>query len=70
MSQTETVLEYSVVGMSCDHCVLSLTEEVGAVAGVERVAVELASGRMLVAGDASEEAVREAVAEAGYEVGS
>ena len=70
MSQTETVREYSVVGISCDHCVLSVTEEVGAVAGVERVAVELASGRMMVAGDASEEAVREAVAEAGYEVGS
>jgi copper chaperone len=70
MIQTETVREYSVVGMSCDHCVLSVTEEVGAVAGVERVAVELASGRMVVAGDASEEAVREAVAEAGYEVGS
>jgi copper chaperone len=70
MSQTETVREYTVVGMSCDHCVLSVTEEVGAVAGVERVAVELANGRMTVAGDASEEAVREAVAEAGYEVGS
>jgi copper chaperone len=69
MSQTETVREYTVVGMSCDHCVLSVTEEVGAIGGVERVAVELASGRMVVSGDASEQAIREAVAEAGYEVG-
>ena len=70
MSQSETVREYGVVGMSCDHCVLSLSEDIGAVAGVERVTVELANGRMVVTGDASEQAIREAVAEAGYEVGS
>ena len=27
MNQTETVHEYSVIGMSCDHRVLSVTEE-------------------------------------------
>jgi copper chaperone CopZ len=32
--------------------------------------VELASGRLVVAGDVSEQAVRDAVAEAGYEVAS
>jgi copper chaperone len=68
MSPTANVREYTVLGMTCDHCVLSVTEEVGEVAGVERVDVELASGRMVVAGDATEQAVREAVAEAGYEV--
>ncbi|MGZ6642339.1 MAG: hypothetical protein ACXVFN_21060 [Solirubrobacteraceae bacterium] len=38
-------------------------------AGVEAVAVDLASGRMTVAGrDFADHAVRSAVAEAGYEV--
>ena len=68
MSPAASLREYTVLGMTCDHCVLSVTEEVGEVAGVERVDVELASGRMVVAGDASEQAVRDAVAEAGYEV--
>ena len=70
MSQTGSVREYTVVGMSCDHCVLSVTEEVSEVAGVQNVDVELASGRLVVAGDVSEQAVRDAVAEAGYEVAS
>jgi copper ion binding protein len=70
MSQPGKIREYTVAGMTCDHCVLSVTEEVGEVAGVERVDVELASGRMVVAGDASEHAIRAAVAEAGYEVAS
>jgi len=68
MSPSTNLREYTVVGMTCDHCVLSVTEEVGEVAGVERVDVDLTSGRMIVAGDASEQAVRDAVAEAGYEV--
>jgi copper chaperone CopZ len=60
---------YIVAGMTCEHCVLSVTEEVCAVAGVERVDVDLASGRMRVHGAAfSDAAVRDAVAEAGYEV--
>lgn len=60
---------YSVVGMTCDHCVLSVREEVSEVAGVRDVGVDLASGRLRVAGDdVSDAAVREAVAAAGYEV--
>jgi len=70
MSQTGAVREYTVLGMTCDHCVLSVTEEVSELAGVQNVDVELASGRLVVTGDASEQAVRDAVAEAGYEVAS
>jgi copper chaperone len=67
----ETVREYTVNGMTCDHCVLSVTEEVGEVAGVEQVDVELASGRLVVRGTGiSDDAVKAAVAEAGYEVAS
>jgi len=60
---------YTIAGMTCGHCVLSVAEEVGEVAGVEDVDVDLASGRLTVAGRRfSDQAVYEAVAEAGYEV--
>jgi copper chaperone len=60
---------YTVRGMTCSHCVLSVREEISEVAGVSSVDVDLASGRLTVTGrgiDAG--AVRAAVAEAGYEV--
>jgi copper chaperone len=60
---------YTVTGMTCEHCVRSVEEEVGEVAGVRAVEVELASGLLTVSGeDFSDEAVRGAVAEAGYQV--
>lgn len=59
---------YTVAGMSCEHCVMSVREEVGEVPGVESVDVDLESGRVLVAGSFKDSAVRDAVAEAGYEV--
>ncbi|MBX5469578.1 MAG: heavy-metal-associated domain-containing protein [Thermoleophilaceae bacterium] len=55
--------------MTCEHCVLSVREEVAEVAGVSDVDVDLASGRLTVTGERfSDDAVRAAVAEAGYEV--
>jgi copper chaperone CopZ len=60
---------YTVYGMTCDHCVLSVTEEVSEVAGVSDVDVDLASGRVAVIGAGySDDAIAHAVAEAGYEV--
>jgi copper chaperone len=60
---------YEIQGMSCEHCVRSVTEEVGEVAGVRAVDVDLAAGRMVVHGeDVDDAAVRAAVDEAGYEV--
>ena len=60
---------YSVTGMTCDHCVRSVEEEVGEVEGVQAVEVELASGLLTVSGEGfSDDAVRGAVAEAGYRV--
>jgi copper chaperone len=60
---------YTVVGMTCEHCVASVTEEVGEVPGVESVAVDLASGAVEVSGtDVDDAAVRAAVEEAGYRV--
>jgi copper chaperone CopZ len=58
---------YTVAGMTCSHCVASVREEVSGVAGVSAVGVELESGRLSVAGEGfSDDAVRGAVAEAGY----
>ncbi len=61
---------YTVSGMTCGHCVASVTEEVSEVAGVTDVQVDLESGRMVVEGEADDAAVRAAVAEAGYSVTS
>jgi copper ion binding protein len=65
MSETST---YTVVGMTCGHCVASVSEEVGAIAGVENVDVDLDSGRVTVtSGSPVDEAqVKAAVEEAGY----
>jgi copper chaperone len=65
-----TTRTYTVTGMSCGHCVRAVTEEVGAVAGVGDVTVDLATGKVTVSadGDLDDAAVREAVEEAGYEV--
>jgi copper chaperone len=69
VNQTPESRVYTVQGMTCSHCVLSVREEVSEVAGVSAVDVDLASGRLTVTGaDVDEQAVRAAVAEAGYEV--
>ncbi len=66
---SETVRVYTVEGMTCQHCVASVREEVGEVAGVRDVTVDLAGGRVEVSGsDVDDAAVRAAVAEAGYRV--
>lgn len=61
---------YTVVGMTCSHCVWSVTEEVSEVPGVTDVDVDLASGRLTVTSDAPVplDAIRDAVSDAGYSV--
>ena len=65
-----TTSTYTVVGMTCGHCVNSVTEEVSQVPGVTDVNVDLASGGLTVTGDTAVEdsLVRAAVEEAGYQV--
>jgi copper chaperone CopZ len=59
---------YTVHGMTCDHCVMSVREEVGELAGVTSVDVDLASGRLTVTGaNLDDSAVADAVAAAGYQ---
>lgn len=59
---------YTVTGMTCGHCVASVTEEVREIPGVEDVTVELESGAVTVtsAEPVDEASVRAAVEEAGY----
>jgi copper chaperone len=59
---------YSVPGISCGHCKAAIEGEVGKVAGVEQVEVDVEARSVRVEGSASDEAVRSAVDEAGYEV--
>lgn len=65
---TSTV--YTVRGMTCEHCVASVTDEISKVVGVTGVSVDLRSGRVSVSHGRpiSDAAVGEAVEEAGYEV--
>jgi copper chaperone len=64
-----TPRDFTVQGMTCSHCVLSVREEVSELPGVSAVGVDLETGRMTVTGQAVDDrAVRAAVADAGYEV--
>ena len=65
-----TTSTYTVVGMTCGHCVNSVTEEVSQVPGVTNVDVDLASGGLTITSEnpVEDSAVQAAVEEAGYQV--
>uniref|UniRef100_E6QS90 Putative Copper-exporting ATPase-fragment CopA n=1 Tax=mine drainage metagenome TaxID=410659 RepID=E6QS90_9ZZZZ len=60
----ETTLQIS--GMTCNHCVMSVTRTLQKVPGVENVQVDLAEGEAVVRGNASVEAMVAAVKATGY----
>jgi copper chaperone CopZ len=67
---TQTV---AVQGMTCDHCVKAVTEEVSAIPGVTDVAVDLVNGgtstvTITAAEPVSDEAIAAAIDEAGYTI--
>lgn len=71
IAESSVLTDYLVEGMTCSHCVRSVTEEITAIPGVADVAVDLNAGgasRVRVASDAplDDAKVREAVEEAGY----
>ena len=61
---------YMIKGMTCAHCVNSVSTELRRLSGVTDVRVDLAAGIATVISDQAIDprAVREAVDEAGYEV--
>ena len=65
-----TTATYTVVGMTCGHCVNSVTEEVTQVPGVTGVELDVASGGLTVTSETTvdDTAVQAAVEEAGYQV--
>jgi copper chaperone CopZ len=66
-----TTTTYTIKGMTCDHCVGAVSSEIGQLAGVREVKVDLGSGTATVTSDQplDPQAVRDAVDEAGdYEV--
>lgn len=69
---SNSVSSYTVTGMTCEHCVASVTEEVTEVPGVVGVDVDLASGGLTVTSTepVTDDAVRSAVEEAGYALAS
>ncbi len=60
----------SIEGMSCQHCVMHVTNALNEVAGVSEVEVKLDDNSAVItaAGSVSDESIKEAVAETGYEV--
>ena len=62
-------LTFSVPGMTCGHCEAAVKGEVGKVAGVSDVAVDLATKLVTVSGSALDTtAIVAAIDEAGFEV--
>ena len=62
--------ELKIKGMSCQHCVKHVTNALQEVAGVTAVKVDLDQANATVETDGSvgEQVLKDAVAEAGYEV--
>ena len=65
MSETKT---YTIPAIHCGHCAAAIEQEVSSVDGVEAVDVDLDAKVVTIRGNAlSDEALREAIEEAGYE---
>ena len=59
---------YSVPDVSCGHCKASIEGEVGKLDDVSSVNVDIDSKTVTVEGDASDDDIKAAIDEAGYEV--
>jgi len=65
-----TTRTYSVPGISCGHCKNAIEGELATLDGVESALVDIDAKTVVVVGEITEDAVRAAVDEAGYEVAS
>lgn len=61
-------IEFTVDGMSCAHCVASITAAVSPLPGVTGVEVDLTGGRVTVDGNPDSAAVAAAIEDCGYDV--
>ncbi|BAO86767.1 heavy-metal-associated domain-containing protein [Caballeronia cordobensis] len=60
--------EFEVQGMSCQHCVAAVTRSIREIDPQAQVRVDLERGRVAVESAQSNDAVKEAIDEAGYTV--
>ncbi len=66
---TSETLSYNVPGVTCEHCRTAITKEVGMIAGVQTVEVDLEQRLVTVRGHGvSDAAARAAIDEAGYDI--
>ena len=65
-----STMTFTVVGMTCGHCVAAVKEEVSKLEGVDRVEIDLGSGAVMVqsGGPIDFAAFAAAVLDAGYRV--
>jgi copper chaperone len=65
-----TTSTYAVTGMTCEHCVRAVTEEVRRIEGVAEVTVDLPTGALTISSSEpiDDATVAEAVEEAGYQL--
>ncbi len=65
-----TTTQIKVTGMTCGHCVNSVTEELQTITGVSQVKVDLESGQVTIesATEINPSDISAAIEEAGYEV--
>jgi copper chaperone len=63
------VRSIAVTGMSCDHCANAVRAEIGKLPGVAEVDVDVAGGTVQISAGPmpGDQALREAIEEAGYE---
>ncbi|HHT40555.1 MAG TPA: heavy-metal-associated domain-containing protein [Actinomyces sp.] len=68
-------INLEVKGMTCGHCVMSVTEELSEISGVDTVSVDLATGEdqnsnvsVTTSGEVTDDALNDAIAEAGFEL--
>jgi copper chaperone len=63
-------VQVTVTGMTCQHCAMSVSEEIGEIPGVSAVDVQLDSGAVTVRADreVNRTELAAAVSEAGFEL--
>jgi copper chaperone len=63
----KTMATVKINGMSCQHCVASVTKAIEDVSGVSEVSVNLEKGEATYDGDVSEQDVKDAIVKVGFE---
>lgn len=63
------IKDYTVEGMTCGHCEMSVREEIGEISGVTGVEASHETGKVSVSGEGfTDQQVAAAVKEAGYSI--